>query len=80
MQSMRVTISVVLFYGDQMICRSVISGDERYTHSVISFVEGWSYFIVSWIEFDKTSGGLPTSPKRSSSNAAALESNRCLNS
>ena len=46
---------------------------------MISFVDGWSYFIVSWIEFDKTSGGLPTSPNRSSSNAAALESNRCLN-
>ena len=56
-----------------------ISGEEANTHSVISFVVGWSYFIVSWIEFDKTSGGLPTSPNRSSSNAAALESNRCLN-
>ena len=59
--------------------RDIDRWSEFYTHSVISLVDGWSYFIVSWIEFDKTSGGLPTSPSRSSSNAAALESNRCLN-
>ena len=80
MQSMRVTISesVISWWSHDL---SVISdiGEEANTHSVISFVVGWSYFIVSWIEFDKTSGGLPTSPNRSSSNAAALESNRCLN-